>query len=249
MAIIQSVLFWGFVGISSIALFPVAALIRIVTWPFDRRLKVLHRFTSFWSSLYTWFNPFWNVKVEGREKIDHKASYVIVSNHQSSVDIFAMFRIFAHFKWVSKKENFKIPVIGWNMRLNKYIEIDRGSVRGSDRMMRDCETALKQGSSVMIFPEGTRSETGEMRPFKRGAFELAMRTGSSILLIAITGSARALPKKGVMLKGRHNIHIQILDPVPTNAASTAQELSDSVRSALSAELARRSHAKMPASVV
>ncbi|MBI3394276.1 MAG: 1-acyl-sn-glycerol-3-phosphate acyltransferase [Spirochaetia bacterium] len=238
MAAVQSTLYWAFVGITSIALFPIALVIRVFTALFDKRLVVLHGFTCFWASLYTWLSPAWNVKVHGREKVTGKR-YVMVSNHASMVDILVMFRLFRHFKWVSKSENFKIPFIGWNMRMNKYIEIKRGSVKGGDRMMKDCEATLKEDSSIMIFPEGTRSETGEMRPFKRGAFELAMRTDTPVLPIVIRGSARALPKRGVIFRGRHNITIEVLDPIlPERFASmTPDELSDMTRNVMATALA------------
>ena len=237
MAYFQSILFWGFVGITSILLFPVACVIKAVTWPFDRRLKALHFFTSLWAAQYTWFSPNWRVRVQGREKVERRATYVIVSNHQSAVDIFALFRIFVHFKWVSKSENFKIPFVGWNMRLNRYIEIARGRVKGNARMMEDCRKTLSAGSSIMIFPEGTRSEDGALRPFRRGAFELAYSTKTPILPVVIEGSARALPKRGVVLRGRHIIQIRILDPVmPDQFGESVDQLLASVQGTIAAEV-------------
>lgn len=240
MALVQSVLYWGFVGVTSILLFPLAALVRGLTQFFDPRLVVLHRFTSIWASLYTWLSPAWHVSVEGREHIDPKEAYVMTANHQSAVDIFVMFRLLVHYKWVSKTENFKIPFIGWNMRMNRYIEIRRGGVKAGQRMMRDCEKALAQGSSVMIFPEGTRSETGRLRPFKRGAFELAKSAGRSILPIVIQGSSDALPKRGVKIRGSHRIRIRVLPPLsPESFANlSAEDLTAKVHALLAAELAR-----------
>ncbi len=112
--------------LSSVAMFPVALLCWALTLPFDRRKVILHRLTCFWASLYTWLNPAWPVKVVGREKIDPNETYVMVANHQSLLDIFVLFRLFTHFKWVSKIENFRIPFIGWNMYLNGYIQLKRG---------------------------------------------------------------------------------------------------------------------------
>jgi 1-acyl-sn-glycerol-3-phosphate acyltransferase len=236
MAVFFSTLYWGFVGITSILFLPVSGIIWLFTRPFDKKLTLLHSWTSLWASLYTWMNPVWHVKVEGRSHGRRGARYVIVSNHQSMVDILVLFRIFKHFKWVSKSENFKIPFVGWNMRLNRYVEIERGSVKGSGRMMADCRKRLEEGSSVMIFPEGTRSEDGELRPFRRGAFELALQTSSPVLPIVIEGSSRALPKKGVALRGTHRIRVKMLEPVETGAFKTADELSDHVRSLIQTEL-------------
>jgi 1-acyl-sn-glycerol-3-phosphate acyltransferase len=84
---IFSSLFWIFLVVSSILLFPVAVVIWALTAPFDPRLRLLHRFTCFWASLYTWLNPAWRVEVEGREKIRRDGTYVMVANHQSLLDI------------------------------------------------------------------------------------------------------------------------------------------------------------------
>ena len=92
-----SVLFWVFLVASSALLFPVALLVWAASAPFDRRKRLLHQFTCFWASLYTWLNPAWRVRVEGREKIRPEATYVMVANHQSLLDILVLFRLFAHF--------------------------------------------------------------------------------------------------------------------------------------------------------
>jgi 1-acyl-sn-glycerol-3-phosphate acyltransferase len=209
-----SVVFWGFLVLSSVALFPFAVAIWAATAPFDPRLVVLHRFTCFWGSLYTWVNPQWPVKIVGREKIDPKQTYVMVANHLSLLDILVLFRIFRHFKWVSKIENFRIPFIGWNMRLNRYIELRRGDGESVRQMMAACEQTLHAGSSIMMFPEGTRSKTGLLQPFKTGAFELALRTNLPLLPIVLSGTSEILPKKGFVLRGRHAIGITVLDPIP-----------------------------------
>src|SRR5262245_33713750 len=170
-----SLLFWAFMAVSSLLLFPIAVLVWAVTSPFDRRLAWQHRFTCWWASLYTWLNPSWRVRVEGREKIRPGTAYVMVANHQSFLDILVLFRLFAHFKWVAKAEMFRIPAIGWNMYLNRYIILRRGDRDSIARMMTACEDALRAGSSIMIFPEGTRSPDGRLKAFKHGAFTLALR--------------------------------------------------------------------------
>ena len=126
----------------------------------DKRLVVLHQFTCFWASLYSWLNPVWRVQVEGREKIDPNAAYVMVANHLSLLDILVLFRLFTHYKWVSKVENFRIPFIGWNMRLNRYIELRRGDRASVVQMVRHCLTTLAEGSSIS--PDTRRPDA---RPF------------------------------------------------------------------------------------
>jgi 1-acyl-sn-glycerol-3-phosphate acyltransferase len=240
MAVLLSLLFWGFMLVSSALLFPLAVLVKILTFLFDPRLVVLHRFTCWWASLYTWCNPFWTVSITGREKIDRRAALVYVSNHQSLADILVLFRLFTHFRWVSKAENFRIPLIGWNMSLNRYIRIERGSIRGSMHMMRDAEATLRAGNSVMVFPEGTRSSDGHLRPFKEGAFDLAFRTGSPVMPIAIDGTASALPKGGFILSGATDIRVHVLDAIPPTEFGDAGPagLATLVAGRIAGELAR-----------
>lgn len=221
-SIIFSIFYWLFITLTSIVMFIFALLIWLFTLPFDRNLRILHQFSSFWASLYTWFNPAWQVSIEGKEHIKKGETYVMVCNHQSAVDIPVLFRLFTHFKWVSKDILFKIPLIGWNMCLNRYIRIKRGSIKSQMKMLDDCKKNLQAGSSVMIFPEGTRSKTGEMKSFKRGAFDLALKTGKPILPIVINGTSDVLPKNSFIIKGRHHVKIRILPPFHSSSFSEKQ---------------------------
>lgn len=238
LARVLSALFWLFIVVSSLLLFPVAVLIWVVTVLFDRRLVLLHRFTCFWASLYTWLNPVWRVRLEGLERIRRDAAYVMVVNHQSLLDILVLFRLFVHFKWVSKVENFRIPAIGWNMSLNRYIKLRRGDRASVERMMDACQRTIAEGSSIMMFPEGTRSPDGRLRAFKTGAFALAQRAAAPLLPIIVQGTANALPKRGFVLRGRHEIRIRVLDEIPYQAfADTPVEvLTQRVRDVIAAEL-------------
>jgi 1-acyl-sn-glycerol-3-phosphate acyltransferase len=233
-----SSLFWLFLVVTSLLMFPIAVLIWATTAVFDRKLVLLHRFTCFWASLYSWFNPAWRVRIEGREKIRPDVAYVMVANHQSLLDILVLFRLFAHFKWVSKIENFKVPVIGWNMALNRYIKLRRGDRASVEQMMNACERALAEGSSIMMFPEGTRSLDGRLKTFKTGAFTLAHRCHAPVLPIVVHGTARALPKRGFVLRGRHDIRIRVLDeiPYPSFASTSVEELTESVRARIATAL-------------
>ncbi|MBI4515344.1 MAG: 1-acyl-sn-glycerol-3-phosphate acyltransferase [Deltaproteobacteria bacterium] len=238
LARVLSLLFWLFIVVSSLLLFPVAALIWASTVLFDRRLVLLHRFTCWWASLYTWLNPVWRVHIEGRERIRPGVAYVMVANHQSLLDILVLFRLFVHFKWVSKIENFRVPAVGWNMRLNRYIELRRGDRQSVAEMMSACERAIAGGNSIMMFPEGTRSPDGRLRAFKEGAFILAQRTRAPLLPIVVQGTAQALPKRGFVLQGRHAISVRVLDEIPyaSFASMPAEALTQAVRSRIAAAL-------------
>ena len=238
LARVLSALFWLFIVVSSLMLFPVALLIWALTVLFDRRLVILHRFTCFWASLYSWLNPAWRVRVEGRERIRPGVAYVMVANHQSLLDILVLFRLFVHFKWVSKIENFRVPAVGWNMSLNRYIKLRRGNRESVERMMRACERTIADGNSIMMFPEGTRSPDGRLRVFKPGAFTLAQATRAPLLPIILQGTANALPKRGFVLRGRHEIRIRVLDEIPyrTFADISVEALTERVRNLIAAEL-------------
>ena len=233
-----SVGFWLFVAVTAVLMFPLAVLIWCLTAWWDRKRVVLHQFTCFWASLYTWFNPFWRVHVQGREHIQPATAYVMIANHSSATDIFLLYRLFRHFKWVSKIENFRVPFIGWNMRLNRYIPLRRGDKQSVLAMLAACRKNLAAGSSVMLFPEGTRSKTDELRPFKGGAFELAQDLSLPLLPILLVGTRQALPKHG-LLCGRARMQIRILPPVlpAMLAGKNALEAADQVRSLFVQQLA------------
>ena len=224
-----------------LALFPIAVGVWAVTTPFDRRRVLLHRFTCFWASLYTWLNPAWPVTPSGIEKIDEDEACVFVANHLSLLDILVLFRLFRHFKWVSKVENFRVPLIGWNRSLNGYVKRKRGDRASVMRMFRDCDQTLASGSSIMVFPEGTRSSTGRMHAFKTGAFEIALRTKSPIVPIALLGTSDALPKHGLVLQGRHQIEVNVLEPLPYEsfAELDVDQLTELVRGRIAAAVKER----------
>ena len=236
--VLFSAAFWAFLVVSSIVLFPIALVIWATTARFDPKKKLLHRFTCFWGSLYTWLNPAWPVTLEGREHIRSDATYVMVANHQSLLDILVLFRLFRHYKWVSKVENFRVPLIGWNMSLNGYIELKRGDRTSVVKMMGACRVTLAEGNSIMMFPEGTRSLDGRMRAFKTGAFELAKKSGRPILPIVLNGTSNALPKRGFVLQGRHPIHISILEEIPAKefADESVEKLTKRVRDLIGEKL-------------
>ncbi len=211
---IVSFWFWIEMFGSSIILFPVAIVIWLVTMPFDSRRYYLHQFSCTWSNIAFWLNPLWRLKVSGKEKIDKKGTYIIVSNHQSGADILVLFTLQIHFKWVAKRALFFVPFLGWNMAMNRYIALRRGKKSSMHKMMERSKKDLLNGNSMMIFPEGTRSRDGRLQPFKSGAFHLALETHIPILPIIITGTSEAIRKGGYLISKQHNLRVQILDPIP-----------------------------------
>lgn len=203
-----------FIVITCAILFIPALLIWLITLPFDKRKTILHQYTCFWGVFYIWCFPFWRMHVSGRKNIKRGVTYVIVSNHQSQLDILLAFRLFKHFKWVSKAEIFRIPCIGWNMYLNRYVKLVRGDKKSIEKMMETSEERLREGSSVYLFPEGTRSMDGNVKAFKPGAFVLAHKMKLPIIPIAISGTCKALPKYNMNFNGIQHIYLDIMPEVP-----------------------------------
>ena len=229
MYLIGSLLFWIFFTVTMVLMFFPALLIWLITLPFDRNKRILHQYSCFWGSLYTWFNPFLKVKIEGREKVEKGVSYVYCANHQSMMDIVILYRLFLHFKWVSKKEIFNVPFLGWNMRLNNYLYLDRKSPSSQIRMMKKGEKLLKGKSSLMIFPEGTRSKDGRLGKFRDGAFVLAAKTGSAVVPVVIEGSRDVFSDGTIFYRRVYSMTIRLLDPVEPDQAENPKALGRVVR--------------------
>ena len=206
--------FWVSLFVVSGLLFPIPLFLWMTTVFFDRRRYILHWFTCRWSDIILGLNPYWKVQVDGRNKIDPKQVYVMVSNHQSGLDILVLFKLHRHFKWVAKKELFMIPFIGWNMALNGYLSIERGRGRSKLQMMDHAAESIREGNSVILFPEGTRSPDGNLQSYKTGAFRLALETHSPILPVVIKETYKAIRKGGLLIHKNDRIKLVVLDPIP-----------------------------------
>lgn len=226
-----SIIFLSFIIITCIILFFPALIIWLVTLPFDKKKRILQQYTCFWGALYTHVIPSWKVRMIDRKNFKAGTTYIVVSNHQSQLDILVAFNLFKHFKWVSKAEIFRVPFVGWNMYFNRYIKLVRGDKESIRQMLKVSEERLKEGSSIYICPEGTRSPDGKIKPFKSGAFMLAHKLKLPILPIAISGTRHALPKYSMNYHGKHNLYIKVLNEIPYSAFSslTIEETAEMVR--------------------
>jgi 1-acyl-sn-glycerol-3-phosphate acyltransferase len=171
--------------VNSIICATLAALFAIIVSP---------RAGSFWGSMWAkitcWFTPVF-VRVHGRENVAKGQSYVVVANHQTGFDIFLLYaHLGIDFKWVMKKELRRVPFIGYASEKVGHIFIDRTSAVSAAHSLEEAQRKLADGSSVVMFPEGTRSATSKMLPFKRGAFKLALELELPILPVTIVNSWR-----------------------------------------------------------
>jgi 1-acyl-sn-glycerol-3-phosphate acyltransferase len=220
MDIIKSVIVWitalCFLGI----LFPLTFFIWCLVLPFDRQRFVTHWLLVYQSIIISALIPIWKIKIDGREKALSNSSYVIIANHQSILDILLINCLRFRFKWISKIENIRLPVLGWYLRMAGYITVNRGNEESKAEMLERSDQCLKSGISIMIFPEGTRSFDGEIGFFKRGAFQLAIQNTIPILPVVIDGTTSILPKHGLIFRSGHNVRIKVLDPVSPSTFET-----------------------------
>jgi 1-acyl-sn-glycerol-3-phosphate acyltransferase len=220
MDVLKSIIVWLVGIIFSLLFFPLMLLIWLLVLPFDRDRKITHWMLIYQSWLLLWLMPIWKITVEGREKAVKGTAYVIISNHQSILDILLINCLRYRFKWISKIENMKVPILGWYLRMADYITVDRGDKESKEEMMDKSYQCLKRGTSIMMFPEGTRSADREIGFFRRGAFQLAISTNRPILPVLIDGSGGVLPKHGLLFNTGHKIRIRVFDPVPPESFNT-----------------------------
>lgn len=214
MNLIKSLWVWLSSIIFILLAFPVALILWVLSLAFDSRRLMNNSWMIFQGIVLTKMSPFWKVITEGRDKIDNDQAYIIIPNHQSMLDI-VFFNMLRHrLRWVSKVEIFRVPLVGWEMKMVKYIELVRGNKSSVIKMMEKCVESLQDGISVVIFPEGTRSLTGAIGKFKTGAFQLAVRTDKPLLPVLIDGTGEIMPKKGgIIFRNRKTVRIRVLDPI------------------------------------
>jgi 1-acyl-sn-glycerol-3-phosphate acyltransferase len=213
---IQSIIIWIVGIVLIVVLFLVMAFLSIVLYPFDRKRKIVHAQCFWWTNAVIALNPYWDVKVEGLDNIDHKKTYVIVSNHQSLADIVLVYKTKMQFKWVAKESLFKIPVLGWNMLLAKHIRLRRNEFSSIKRVYKESAQWLRSGISVLFFPEGTRNNDSAMGEFQNGAFKLAIKEKIPILPILIQGTRDAIPKGSWRFTTKISCLIKVLPPIDTS---------------------------------
>lgn len=182
-----------------------------------------------WSRTILWVCGI-KLKVNGLKNIVKDRPYIFISNHMSYFDIFALLAALPmDFKFILKKELMKIPLFGWAVRRAQHISIDRKNPRKAIKSMNETAARIKKGISVVIFPEGTRSD-GRILPFKRGGFQLALKSGCDIIPLAIENSQNIVPRKSKRIN-KGVIFIEIGRPIPVDGYSkkNMRELVDRTR--------------------
>jgi len=216
MDIIKSLYTWVFSVLFIVLMFPVTIIMWLMAAPFGYGSFLVHRWLSWQGRVMIRVSPLWKLKITGRENYVPGTNYVIISNHQSLLDIPVVKCLKLDYRWISKLENFRVPVLGQSMHLAGYISITRGNKESVVKMMEQSERVLKKGESLFIFPEGTRSPDRQIKRFKSGAFRLALETGTPILPVIIDGTGAVLPRKGIIFSSGYILKMQILKPILTD---------------------------------
>lgn len=240
-AVPLSWIFWASCVVIVIAWTPLMAAYRLATFrsdPVRRRIGRLHLDSA---KTAVRLNPFWDFRAVDEVHPDAARPCLFVSNHRSNADPFLLSLLPWDMKFLSKESIFRIPLLGWEMRVAGHIPIsrgDRGSARGAIAEMRN---RLLAKTSVVIFPEGTRSEDGSLAPFREGGFRLAIELGVPIVPLAVRGTERALPKHSLTLHPT-SASVTVLPPIETAGLlpDDAPALAERARSAIAAELSRSS---------
>lgn len=211
MKIVRSLFFYPVFFISTISLGIVAIAATFVT----HNSNWAHLIGRFWGNLNLWAAGV-KVRITGLENLNPRQPYVFLSNHQGWFDIFTLLgKLPVQFRWLAKEELFKLFVMGPAMRAAGYIPIDRSDRRKALESLHQAAMKVQEGTSVVIFPEGTRSPDGSLQEFKKGGFIIAIKSQQPIAAIAISGSSRVLPKQGTWVIQPGVIDVTVEKPIDT----------------------------------
>lgn len=209
---IRSILIWVFIGVIHTLIW---VMVEIFISLFSHNGRKVHFYCVIpWSKIILWATSV-RVEINGLDRIHKEKPSIYIPNHLSFFDIFALLAYLAvDFKFIFKEEIMRVPILGWAIRKAGYISIARSSPAKARRTFRQALDMIKNGTSLVIFAEGTRSKDGHLQPLKRGAFQLAMSSGSPIVPVAIKGSNKIMPKGSFKVR-KGSITIQLGRPIST----------------------------------
>jgi 1-acyl-sn-glycerol-3-phosphate acyltransferase len=223
--IFRTMYFW-FLALSCTLAVYIAMCFAKIIWFVLRKKNpevACHFLAMMWAKSVFHLTPGWSISIEGFENLPPPHSPVIfISNHASMTDIFVIYFIRRQFRWLSKIEVFKIPVIGGCMKMAGYIPILRGDRSSLQHAMNNAKQKIEGGISMFFFPEGTRSVDGKLRPFKSGAFKLAEETGVAISPITLTGTEKLLTKGSATPHSAH-VSVHIAPPMRPRVGESSEE--------------------------
>lgn len=233
-----SLIYYILLGLLCLLFMVLSLVALVVCYPFDRGRRTVHELSRVLVRIFFGLPPLWRNRVEGLEHVDRRKTYVIVLNHSAMTDIPALYYVPLNFRWVSKREVFRIPFFGQFLMLHGDICIDRGrAAEAMEQLLRKGRMWIDRGASVAIFPEGTRSKDGTIHRFKAGAFSLAREAGVEILPVVLDGTT-TLIRPDRLFNWRNRITVRVLEPVPAEevAATEIHALMERVHDRMAAAL-------------
>lgn len=234
-----SILYYLFTLLQVTFWFIVSIIVLIVTYPFDKSRRWVHECSRCICAILYGVPPFIRRTIDGVENIEKGKSYVMILNHNSGCDIFAAYKIPLNFRWVSKREVFRVPFMGPLLTIHGDIPIERGNAaKAMAKVLRLGKLWLSRGATVAIFPEGTRSKTGQINRFKMGAFNLAKEAGVEILPVVMTGTNEFF-RKGWLMNWHNRVAIRVMKPIAVEQieATEAKDLATMTHQMMTQELA------------
>ena len=234
--VLLSCIIWLVGSVITIFMFVSLLFFAIILYPFDKMRRVPHAHAFLWSDLLIGLNPYWDIKISGLENIDHTKTYVIVANHQSIADIILLYKTKMQFKWIANEYLFNLPIVGLSMSITKHIKLRKGKLESIKKAYLEASGWLRNGMSIMLFPEGTRSNGYGLQEFQSGAFKLAIKEQVPILPISIKGTGNAIPRGTWLFTTKVSGGFKVLEPVDTAGTSQNdfEKIRDLVRSRIEA---------------
>lgn len=202
--------------------------------PFNPSGRLVHWFARWWARTLLWVGRV-PVRLDGLDNIPGGQPCVLVANHASAADIPILFgSLPIQFRIIAKDSLFHIPVLGWCMRLAGYISINRSSPKKAMRSLKKAARQIREGYPAVVFPEGTRSRTGALQPFKAGAFLLAIESGVPVVPVGISGSFDILVRGSMKIRPDAQVAVRIGTPIETGGFTTKDRrgLADRARKAV-----------------
>lgn len=218
-----SIYLWVFIFFDFLSILLLVIPISIILYPFDKSQKVTNAIMLFFGGLIIKAWPGWKIKTVGNFKPATKEAKILISNHQSFLDMPLHSNLPYNFKWVSKAELFKVPVMGWFMKLTKQLSINRGKSSATD-LLKQANPMLKAGVSILIYPEGTRTRNNELQSFKKGAFILAKSAGVKIQPLLLDGTFYLNEPGEWRFKDDGEIQMHMLDEIDPKDYETTDEM-------------------------
>jgi len=232
---VYSYLLWALLGVLALLWLPLLTVIFVATAPFDPGRYAAGRWFRRCGVAAVKLIPAWTFETEGVRIDDPRRPYVAVANHESFADIFLISYLPWDMKWLSKEAIFRIPVMGWMMRMAGDIAVRRSDRRSRVGAMEEIHDRLDKKVTVIILPEGTRSPDGTLQRFKNGAFKIAVERELPILPMAVAGTRNAMAKHSGLFNRARAI-VRVLEPVETRGLTQRDvpELRERVRDQIKA---------------